>query len=113
MKSSPSCSVNVDPNEITFDPPDFDPHADKSVTVKILKTKLVEVSMLAARQPQTDAILRTLGKKKSLLESAITSFSDIESLPVRTYRKKEKRQQKAMRRKAARADEVRKISCAG
>ena len=65
--------------EIEFDskgkfqgrPVNFDPYADKAVTVSILKKQLAEVEQLSSSRHQTDRVLRRLAKKKSALETFI------------------------------------------
>ena len=87
---TPPCSVNIGPDGKLHT--NFDPYADKSLTVSVLKEELAEVeAQLTARRPQTDKILTRLAKVKSDLETAIKSFSDTEPSLARTYPRKEKR----------------------
>jgi hypothetical protein len=61
--------------EIEFDskgkfhgrPVNFDPNADKAVTVSILKKQLADVEQLSSR-PQTDRVLTRLAKKSRPLK---------------------------------------------
>jgi hypothetical protein len=86
----------------------FDPYADRAVTVSILKKQLAEVEQLSSNRHQTDRVLTKLDKQKRDLETAIESFSETEPSPARTYPRREKRKAKAMLRKAPRADQRRK-----
>jgi len=60
--------------EIEFDlngkfqgqPVNFDPYADKAVTVSILKKQLADVERLSSNPLQTDKFLTQLAKKKNL-----------------------------------------------
>jgi hypothetical protein len=90
-------------------PVNFDPYADKAVTVRILKAQLAGVEQLSRRRPQTDRVLTRLAKKKSALETLIESFSDAGSSTVLSATsRKDKRITKKLRRKAARFDQMRK-----
>ena len=87
----------------------FDPYADKAVTVNILKKQLADVEQLRSSPRQTDRALRRLAKEKSALETLIESFSDAEtSTVVGSTSRKDKRMEKKLRRKAARSDQMRK-----
>lgn len=106
MKLVPSCSVKIDPDEITFH--DFDPYADSSVTLNVLRQKLAELERQAA-EPSSHGIgldrwLTTLAKKRSLVESTITSFSSPENFTtsMSASPRRDKRIAKKLRRKAAR-----------
>ena len=104
--------------EIEFDskgkfqgrPVNFDPYADKAVTVSILKKQLAEVeTQLGSGRPQTDRVLTRLAKKKSALETLIESFSDAgTSTVVGGTSRKDKRIAKKLRRKTARFEQGRK-----
>jgi hypothetical protein len=86
----------------------FDPYADKAVTVSILKKQLADVEQQESSPPQTDEVLRRLAKKKSALETLIESFSDRTSTVVGSTSRKDKRIEKKLRRKAARFEQGRK-----
>ena|SRR6266481_4741579 len=87
----------------------FDPYADKAVTVSILKKQLADVEQLSSSRPQTDRVLTRLGKKKSALETLIESFSDAgTSTVVGGTSRKDKRIAKKLRRKTARFEQGRK-----
>jgi hypothetical protein len=106
VTSNPSCRVEIDPDNIFF-PARFDPWADKSVTVEVLKNKLKEIeAQLTAQRPQTDKALTTLSKKKRILEDAILSFSPTPAI-IDESRKLES-MGKQLRRKANRFDQQRK-----
>jgi hypothetical protein len=103
--------------EIKFDskgkfkgrPVNFDPYADKAVTVSILKKQLADVEQLSCIRPQTDRVLTGLAKKKAALETLIESFSDAgTSTVVGSTSRKDKRMEKKLRRKAARFEHGRK-----
>ncbi len=86
----------------------FDPYADKAVTVSILKRQLADVEQLSSR-PQTDRVQRSLAKKKSALETLIESFSDAGTSTVDgSTSRKDKRIEKKRRRKAASFVQMRK-----
>ena len=90
-------------------PVNFDPYADKAVTVSILKKQLADVEQLSSSRPQTDRILTRLAKKKSALETLIESFSDAgTSTVVGGTSRKDKRIAKKLRRKAARLEQGRR-----
>ena len=103
--------------EIEFDskgkfqgrPVNFDPYADKAMTVSILKKQLADVEQLSSIRPQTDRVLTRLAKKKSALETLIESFSDAgTSTVVGSTSRKDNRIEKKLRRKAARFEQGRK-----
>jgi hypothetical protein len=103
--------------EIEFDstgkfqgrPVNFDPYADKAVTVSILKKQLADVEQLSSSRPQTDRVLTRLAKKKSALGTLIESFLDTEtSTVVGGTSRKDKRIAKKLRRKTARFEQGRK-----
>jgi len=103
--------------EIEFDskgkfqgrPVNFDPYADKAVTVSILKKQLADVEQLSSSRPQTGRVLTRLAKKKSALETLIESFSDAgTSTVVGGTSRKDKRIAKKLRRKTARFEQGRK-----
>ena len=87
----------------------FDPYADKAVTVSILKKQLADVEQLSNKRLQTDEVLRRFAKKKSALKTLIESFSDAGTSTVAgNTSKKDKRIEKKLRRKAARFEQGRK-----
>jgi len=102
--------------EIEFDskgkfnsrPVNFDPYADKAVTVSILKKQLAEVEQQESSPQQTDIGLMGLAKERKALETLIESFSDRTSTVVGSTSRKDKRIAKKLRRKAARSDQMRK-----
>jgi uncharacterized protein YutE (UPF0331/DUF86 family) len=108
MDPTPSPAVSIGPDGKLHC--NFDPYADKSVTVSALKKKLAEVeAQLTARRPQTDRVLTRLAKMKSNLETAIESFSDAgTSIVVGATSRKDKQIAKKLRRKAARLEQMRK-----
>jgi len=109
-RAAPSCSVNIGPDRKLHT--NFDPYADKSVTVSVLKKKLAEVeAQLTARRPQTDKVLTRLDKDKRDLETAIESFSDAGTstvVVVGATSRKDKRIEKKLLRKATKLDQMRK-----
>jgi hypothetical protein len=105
--------------EIEFDlngkfqgrPVNFDPYADKAVTVGILKKQLADIERHSRNLLQTDRVLRRLAKTKSALETLIESFSDAGTSTVvsdSATPRKDKRIEKKLRRKAARFEQGRK-----
>jgi hypothetical protein len=90
-------------------PVNFDPYADKAVTVRILKKQLADVEQLSSSPRQTDRVLTGLAKKKSALETLIESFSDAgTSTVVGATSRKDKRIAKKLRRKTAKFEQGRK-----
>jgi hypothetical protein len=111
MNPAPSCSVNIDPDSIVFH--NFDPALDSSLTVKVLREAKRELEdELSSNKPYTDKHLELCDKKRKLLEHAIEQIvvnsTPIQAPEIRTYPRKEKRIEKALRRKAARIDRLRK-----
>ena len=103
--------------EIEFDskgefqgrPVNFDPYADKAVTVSILKKQLADLEQPSSSRPKTDRVLTRLAKEKSALETLIESFSDAgTSTVVGATSRKDKRMAKKLRRKAVRFEQGRK-----
>jgi hypothetical protein len=87
----------------------FDPYADKAVTVSILKKQLADVEQRSRNPLQTDRALRRLAKTKSAFETLIKSFSDAgTSTLAGSTSRKDKRIAKKLRRKAARFEQGRK-----
>jgi len=89
----------------------FNPYADKAVTVGILQKQLADVEQLSSSPHQTDRVLTKLAKKKSALKTLIESFSDSGTstvVVVGVSSGKDKRIEKKLRRKAARLDQMRK-----
>lgn len=112
MNPAPSCSVNIDPDSIVFH--NFDPASDSSLTLKVLREAKGKLDdELSGNKPRTDRYLELCDKKRKLLEQEIQKIvvnsAPVQPVPeVRTYPRKEKRKAKAMLRKAARADQLRK-----
>jgi len=113
MNPAPSCSVNIHPDKIVYH--NFDPTSDSSLALEVLqeaKGKLDDE--LSSNRPGTDRYLEQCYKKRKLLDHAIEQIVVNSSVPVqparevRTYPRKEKRIEKALRRKAARVDRLRK-----
>jgi len=111
MNLAPSCSVNIDPDEIVYH--NFDPASDSSLTLKVLREAKGKLDgELSSNKPRTDRYLEQCDKKRKLLDHAIEQIV-VNSLAmhapeIRTYPRKEKRIEKALRRKAARIDRLRK-----
>jgi hypothetical protein len=97
--------------EIVFNPPDFDPYANPALTLAVLE-QMVEMldRELSSTQPHTDKYLRYCSDKRNLVRGWIEQIraTNAPHTITRTYPRKEKRIEKAMRRKAARADRLRK-----
>jgi hypothetical protein len=103
--------------EIEFDlngnfqgrPVNFDPYADKAVTVSILQKQLADVEQLSSSRHQTDRVLTRLAKEKSALKTLIESFSDAGTSTVAgSTSRQDKRIEKKLRRKPARFEQRRK-----
>jgi len=100
MNTSPSCSID-EKGQAEF--VDFDPYADAAATVALLQKEKAQLE----RKPGSKA----RSKKLRVLESLIAKFSA--NTPISTSPQRTDRKDKAIfrkhRRKAARADQVRKI----
>ena len=86
----------------------FDPYADKAMTVSILKKQLADVEQQESSPHQTDKILTRLAKEKTALKRLIESFSAGTSERVGSTSRIDKRMAKKLRRKAARFEQGRK-----
>jgi hypothetical protein len=97
--------------EIVFSPPDFDPDTNPDLTLAVLEqTAEILDGELSSTQPHTDKYLRYCSDKVNLVRGWIDQIraTNASHSITRTYPRKEKRIEKAMRRKAARADRLRK-----
>ena len=100
MNGSPAPSVDVRLDKVTFN--NFDAYNDYAATVALLQKE----KALLERQPGT----KDRAKKIRALESLMARFSASSAPNVVTgpANRKEKRMAKRLRRKAARADQMRK-----
>ena len=110
MNPPPSCSININPDTVTFH--GFDPSSDSSLRLRVLQEAKAKLDDEMSK-PQPDRYLELCSKKKKLLvhmiEQTLANSASAQPIPeIRTYPRKEKRIMKAMRRKAARADQLRK-----
>jgi hypothetical protein len=104
----PSCSVNIDPDSIRFN---FDKDSNPKLALEVLREQLEQIKRQSTGSlPQTDRVLRTLAKKKSLVQTMITQLLTSESLPPTfgATPRRDKRIEKKLRRKALRFEQARK-----
>ena len=107
----PSCSVNIDPDSITFN---FNKYSNPKLALEVLREQLEQIIRQSTGSlPQTDRVLRTLAKKKSLVQTMITQLLTSESAPptVSTTPRRDKRIAKKLRRKGIKFDQKRKVGC--
>jgi hypothetical protein len=110
VNSPPSCSVSINPDSITYH--GFDPTLDSSLTLDVLQEAKRKIDDdLSSNEPRTDRYLDLCSKKRKLLEHEIEKIvvnsAPMQATEIRTYPRKEKRVEKAFRRKAARIDRLR------
>jgi hypothetical protein len=105
----PHFEIDFDSKGKAHSRPNFNPYADKAVTVSILKKQLADVEQLSNKRPQPDEVLRRLAKKKSVLKTLIESFSNAGASTVAgSTSRKDKRMEKKLRRKTTRFEQGRK-----
>jgi hypothetical protein len=111
MEPAPSCSVNINPDSISYH--NCDPYGDATLALRVLYRELEQIERLSSKLPQTDRNLELLDKKRKLVQHEIERIA-VNSVPVqpvagvRTYPRKEKRIAKKFRRKADRFEQGRK-----
>jgi len=91
----------------------FDPASDLSFTLEVLRDAKGKLDdELSSPKPGTDRYLEQCDKKRKLLdhviEQIVENSTPMQAPEIRTYPRKEKRIEKALRRKEARIDPLRK-----
>ncbi len=107
-RARPSCSVNIKPDSITFN---FDRYSNPKLALEVLREQQEQIErQLTGNLPQTDRVLTTLAKKKSLVQAMISQFSTSGSFPptFSATPRRDKRIEKKLRRKAIKFDQARK-----